>query len=262
MDTRHDHGRTPSVTALAVMMLLLALVVSPVLTPADASDDHPPALTRPIADFLEKQGQHLTKGIVPEFISFTAYFNPTNGTNRAVSIDYAGLGAKVIKQKTHGAVNLRTKMEGIVYERPLPDGRAEVTIRLHTRHALSFAITEPAADYDALGQPIFGYRPHDIVADFQADGQLDVTPSVGNSFLHVVLLNPAVGADLPDLVVFLGLASPLPGQELVSISMFADAHGTVHDDQGDQPGALQVMMASDLDFSFPVEEILIRAFDH
>jgi hypothetical protein len=39
------------------------------------------------------------------------------------------------------------------------------------------------------------------------------------------LINPAVGAALPDLVVFLGLGSPLPGQELVSIAMFADANG-------------------------------------
>lgn len=200
-------------------------------------------------------------GLVPEFLSFTAYFNPATGTNRAASIDYAGLGAAVIKQQTRGAVALRTKMDGIVYERPLPDGRAEVTVQLHTRNALSFAITEPDADFDAKGQPLFGYRPQDLVEDFQADGHLDVTPSVGDCFLHVVLINPEVGAALPDLVVFLGVAPPLPGQELVSIGMFADANGTVRDDQGGQAGSLQVLQASDLDFSFPVEEIVIRPID-
>ncbi len=98
-------------------------------------------------------------GIVPEFMSFTAYFNMQEGTNRAISIDYAGLGARVIRKKTAGAVSLHTKTDGLIYERPLPDGRAEVTIQLHTRNALTFVIEEPAADYDALGHPIFGYRP-------------------------------------------------------------------------------------------------------
>jgi hypothetical protein len=95
---------------------------------ADAEDS--PVQTRPISDFLEKQGQHLTKGIVPEFLSLTAYYNPQTVTNRAVSIDYAGLGARAIRKKTNGAVSLQTKMDGLIYERQLPgpDERAEVTI--------------------------------------------------------------------------------------------------------------------------------------
>jgi hypothetical protein len=245
--------------------LVLAAALAHAAAPAFAQEtddaERRPALIRPISDFLEKQGQHLTMGIVPEFLSFTAYFDPDTGTNRAASIDYAGLGAAVIKRKTGGAVNLRTRMDGIVYERPLPDGRAEVTVQLHTHNALSFAITEPDADFDTKGVPLFGYRPQDIVEDFQADGRLDVKPSLGSSFLHVILINPEVGADLPDLVVFLGLVPPLPGQELVAISMFADAHGTVRDDQNGQAGALQVLQTSDLDFSFPLEEIFIRTFN-
>jgi hypothetical protein len=248
-----------------VFVMVLASVLAHAASPAFAQDPDAAArrqaLPRPIADFLKQQGQHLTMGLVPEFLSFTAYFNPATGTNRAASIDYAGLGAAVIKQQTRGKVALRTQMDGIVYERPRPDGQAEVTVQLHTRNALSFAITEPEADFDAKGQPIFGYRPHDIVEDFQADGTLDITPSVGTSFLHVVLINPAVGAALPDLVVFLGLGSPLPGQELVSIAMFADANGTVRDATDGQAGSLQVLQASDLDFSFPVEEIIIRAIN-
>lgn len=246
-------------TCIMVLAWGLATAAAPALAqPTTAAP--PPALTRPIADFVKQQGQHLTKGLVPEFLSFTAYFDPATGANRAVSIDYAGLGAAVIKQQTQGKVTLGTKMDGLIYERPLPDGRAEVTVQLQTRHALSFAITEPEADFDDLGQPLFGYRPQDLIEDVQADGQLDVTPSVGTSFLHVVLINPALGAPLPDLVVFLGLGDILPGQELVSIALFADAHGTVRDDQDAQPGALQVLQASDLDFSFPVEEIRIQAF--
>lgn len=242
-----------------VLASVLAHAALPVFAQDTADDGQRPALTRPIADFLKKQGQHLTNGIVPEFLSFTAY--PANGTNRAASIDYAGLGAAVIRQRARGAVNLRTQIDGIVYERPLPNGRAEVTVRLYTRNALSFAITEPDADFDDKGQPIFGYRPQDIVKDFQADGRLDITPSVGNSFLHVVLINTEVGAALQDLVVFLGLGDILPGQELVSIAMFADANGTVRDATDGQLGSLQVLQASDLDFTFPVEEIIIRALN-
>jgi hypothetical protein len=248
-----------------VFVMVLASVLAHAALPAFAQDPadaaRRQALTRPIADFLKQQGQHLTTGLVPKFLSFTAYFNPATETNRAASIDYAGLGAAVIMQQTRGAVALRTQMDGIVYEWPRPDGRAAATVQLYTRNALSFAITEPDADFDAKGQPIFGYRPQDIIQDFQADGKLDITPSVGTCFLHVVLINSAVGGDLPDLVVFLGLGSPLPGQELVSIAMFADANGTVRDDADGQVGSLQVLQASDLDFSFPVEEIIIRAIN-
>ena len=247
-------------------IMLLSAVLAHATAPAFAQTDRAtaptPILTRPIADFLDKQGQHRTMGLVPEFIAFNAYFDPATGTQRGASIDYAGLGTAVIKEQTHGAVHLRTKMHGSVYERPLADGRAEVTVQLHTHNALSVAITQPEADYDDKGQPIFGYRPQDIVEDFLADGRLDVTPSVGHSLLHVVLINPAVGIDLPDLVVFLGLGTILPGQELVSISMFARAHGTVREATTEQAGSLHVMQDSGLDFSFPVEEIIIRPFDN
>jgi hypothetical protein len=149
-------------------------------------------------------------------------------------------------------------MDGFIYERPRPDGRAEVTIQLHTRQALIFVIEPPAADYDAVGHPLFGYRPHDIVEDYKADGHLDVTPALGSCFFHIVLKNTKVGATLPDLVVFLGLGELLPGQELVSLTMFADAHGTVHDDGEEQAGSVQVMQATGLDFTFPIEEIFVR----
>lgn len=244
---------------LRTCVMILAAVLAHAAPAVCTDAEQQPLKTRPIADFLEQQGQHLTKGIVPEFMSFGAYYNPQDGTHRAVSIDYAGLGARVIRKKTHGAVSLATKMDGLVYERPLPDGRAEVTIQLHTSKALTFVIKQPEADYDDLGQPIFGYRPQDLVEDYEADGHLDVRPSVGSSFFHIVLKNTAVGAALPDLVVFLGLGSPLPGQELVSLTMFADAHGTVRDDGNGQAGAVQVMQATDLDFSFPIEEIFVRA---
>jgi hypothetical protein len=148
-------------------------------------------------------------------------------------------------------------MDGLIYERPLPDGRAEVTIQLHTRQALLFVIEPPAADYDEKGQPLFGYRPHDIVHDYKADGHLDVTPSLGSCFFHFVLKNTAVGAALPDLVVFLGLGDLQEGQELVSLTMFADAHGTIHEDGEEQAGSVQVMQATGLDFSFPIEEIFV-----
>ncbi len=243
---------------LRTFVVIFALVLAHAAPGTCADTARHPAQTRPISDFLEKQGQHLTKGIVPEFIAFTAYFNPDDGTNRAVSIDYAGLGARVIRQKTHGVVSLHTKMDGVVYERPLPDGRAEVTVQLHTRNALSFVISQPDADFDAQGQAIFGYRPQDIVEDFQADGHLDVTPSVGSCFFHIVLINTEVGAVLPDLAVFVGIAPTLPGQELVSITMFADANGTIRNNDDSQPGSLQVRQASGVGFSFPIEEIILQ----
>jgi hypothetical protein len=123
---------------------------------------------------------------------------------------------------------------------------------------LTFVIEQPEADYDDQGQPIFGYRPQDIVEDYKADGHLDVTPSLGSCFLHIVLKNTAVSAPLPDLVAFLGLGSLEEGQELVSLTMFADAHGTIHANGESHAGSVQVMQATGLDFSFPIEEIFVR----
>src|SRR5262245_20812041 len=172
-------------TSVLLLATMLASAASPAIAQEPNAGARRPTLTRPITDFLKQQGQHLIKGLVPEFLSFTANANPDTGTNDAASIDYAGLGAAVIKQKTQGTVDLRTQMDGVVYERPRPDGRADVTIQLHTRNALSFAITEPDADFDDKGRPNFGYRPQDIVEDFKADGKLDITPSIGSSFLHI-----------------------------------------------------------------------------
>ena len=60
-----------------VMILAAVLAHAAPAVCADAADH--PLQTRPISDFLEKQGQHLTKGIVPEFMSFTAYYNRRTG---------------------------------------------------------------------------------------------------------------------------------------------------------------------------------------
>ena len=195
---------------LRTFVILVAAVLAYAAPAVCADAEDQPLQTRPIADFLEKQGQHLTKGIVPEFMSFTAYFNPQDGTNRAVSIDYAGLGARVIRKKTAGAVSLHTKMDGLVYERQLPDGRAEVTIQLHTRNALTFVIEEPAADYDVWGSPsrLSPSRHHQ---DYERMAAERMTPRVGSSSSTSSWRTPT-SAPPAGPRGFLGLGSPLPGQ--------------------------------------------------
>ena len=51
-------------------------------------------------------------------------------------MDYAGGANDYLKK--HGYSSLNTKTDGSVTQRPLPDGRVEVTVVLHTQNALTF----------------------------------------------------------------------------------------------------------------------------
>jgi hypothetical protein len=113
---------------------------------------------------------------VPPVENFFGWFDPSNGY--AMSVDYAGLVPG----------DFGTEFSGTVTERPLPDGRAEVHIRLHTKNALAWV----AADFDFNGDLLFGTR-------WDGDGNVAGEPTLGDSFLEVVLINPAPDAPLPDL---------------------------------------------------------------
>ena len=96
------------------------------------------------------------------------------------SVDYAGLADAWITDESGGAVSFGTETSGSVTERRLPDGRAEVHVRLHTQNALSWVS-------DFTGVMVFGNQAPDVLAGADA--------ALGNSFLHLRFINTAPTAE-------------------------------------------------------------------
>lgn len=199
------------------------------------------ATQRPISDFLSVQGtfciappaggscEDLGASLdpasgcclfVPPTPNFFGWFDPAS-LNFA-SFDYAGLAAANILALSGGTIDLGTTMSGSVTERPLPDGRAEVHVRLLTRRALAWAFNFNETDCPP-GNPFatcalrFGYRPVEVLAG--------ATPALGDLLHHMVIINTAPGAPLPDLVQ-VGFA-PAPGQEFQTHSFYSRASGAL-----------------------------------
>jgi hypothetical protein len=175
-DTRPRLVRT-GVTLAAVLAGLVIGATSALAGPkADRSVN-----IRPIEDFLEAQG----KAYPPPF-NYTAWIDPEAGLLMAV--DFAGLTSQWLFEQSGGAISLATQIEGTVIERPLADGRAEVTVLCHTRNA---AITVVRLD-DAFLTSLLGHDPFEMLAGAE--------PALGESFLKYVFINNAPGDPLPDLL--------------------------------------------------------------
>lgn len=131
--------------------------------------------TRPISDFVNGQHTYGTYFIV-------AWQDPTN--HRYLFIDYAGKMNQYIV--THGGTDLGTTISGTILERPLSDGKAEVTVILHIENGLTFASQTTASNY------VFGHTPLQVAAG--AD------PALGSINFQFKFTNSAPGAPIPDLV--------------------------------------------------------------
>ncbi len=162
-----------------------------------------PAQQRPIEDFVSTQGTF--------FGDPTAILVWTDPAQELFTvIDYAGTIDWLVTFLTGGAVTFGTEMSGSITERALPDGRAEVHVRLHTTNAWSFAVDIPAQVV------VFGNGD-----PFGAD------PGLGSSHLHVKFTNTAPGDPLPDLLQL--LLDPADGQALLYMQFVANAQGPLED---------------------------------
>ena len=138
-------------------------------------------------------------------------------------MDYAGLANEWLVSQ--GYPDLGTTTAGSITERPLEDGRAEVSVVLHTKKASAWAFEidpESPIPPDVAADPLsFGYRATDLEAN------PELPPALGESHFGVVFKNTAPGAPLPDLVAWIALGGELPGQELLSLSFRATAFGAL-----------------------------------
>ena len=218
----------------------------------------------PIQEFVNAQGTYCVDDggggclifvpPVPNFIGWTV-----TGESIVASVDYAGLannGPVNCGGETLGAPNMfGTTTDGTVLERALDDGRAEITVVLHTKNALSWA-----ADGDfGSGPLLFGHRLCDVLHGADA--------ALGNSQMQVVFINPAPGAPLPDLMqLFVERFG-----DVVSLSFRSQADGTLRAAFGAVEGThgrMQVTETGTLTRSgsqgatgdgFPAEHINLRA---
>ena len=221
----------------------------------DSDFDIVQAVQRPIEEFVAAQGTFCFDDgmggcflFVPPAKNFIGWGDPARGICSA--FDYAGLANEAIKAATGGAVDLGTTTSGSVTERPLPDGRAEVEVVLHTRNANTFG--QSACNNFNTDPLTFGHRPADVIAGAEA--------ALGNGTFHVKLINTAPGAPLPDLFE----------AEVTMLSITYTAFGKLHSPSGfaeGTPGRLTCIQSGlfftgfhgAVEDGFPAENILIQA---
>jgi hypothetical protein len=211
---------------LALATLLFGLVALGVVetVPTQAMQ----ARQRPLADFINAQGT--TSCFTPPA---PAQLGATSDYDiapvRFALLDYTGLTGKFLLDNY--GISLGTAVSGGVTERPLSDGRAEVTVNLHATNALAWAINfDPtgAADQYNSNPLLFGYRAQDLIAN------PTLPPALGSANVRIVFKNTAPGAPLPDLVCInhdFGcpeVAACPAGFELDFVSFYGDATGPLH----------------------------------
>jgi hypothetical protein len=222
----------------AVLALLVCCALGGTAAPAAARST---ATARPLADFVNVQGTYDFGFLfVPPVPNFLGWSDPAG---LSLSIDYAGLADRTC----NGVAG--TVFAGTVAERLLPDGRAEVSVELFTRNAITWAVN--GTDF-ANGPVVFGVRWQE---DPPGRCALAGTPALGTSLLRVTFRNTAPGAPLPDLVQL--LVAPEPGQEFVALAI----DGFALSNAGGRPALAEVHQAAKMEngeLTFSAEKVAVR----
>jgi hypothetical protein len=203
---------------IASLALVLGLMM-PTTTPLSVNAG---AGQRPIADFLSAQGTYCLDldGMPPPCDLFVPPSPNMIGWTVSPAfqvfalLDYAGLANNYLVSQ--GGTSLGTTISGSINERPLADGRAEVSVTLRTKKALVWG-SDISTEFP--GPLLLGHRVDEVLAG--------ATPALADSTFRVVFINTAPGAPLPDLIQ-LNFA-PLPGQEFKFLSIHARGTGPFPD---------------------------------
>jgi hypothetical protein len=156
---------------------------------------------------------------VPDFVGWGDPITDDYSVIRWISVDYNGTSAQYLNSK---GLSIPTSVTGSIKETQMTDGRAKVTITLHTENALTFAFTSNlSADWSK--DPLdFGYRPRDLVKN------QSLQPALGTSDLSITFYNPAIGSPIPDLT---DLVNYHPDQ-IADLSFVSNSTGTFHAPSG------------------------------
>lgn len=203
-------AHTNAAVAAGVLAGLLLATTATSAGQGPASAAH----TRPIEDFIEAQGVFATVIVPPEdWPKVWATGWSDRRTIRFASVDCWGLANQWIEEQSGEAISLGTEVTGEILERPLAGGRVEVTVRIHTRNALTWVAEWLPEAIPPWGELLFGHFPEEILAGAE--------PALGESFITWVFLNEAPGAPLPDFFAEV-IAGPTVETLMLSIEAHAD----------------------------------------
>jgi hypothetical protein len=164
----------------------LALLLAMVAGPATAAG---PTTIRPISDWLEQQAPDLDPS-VPLELQMIVWYDPA--ADNFLLADHSGIAARWLAM--NGGPSVMPDIRGHVIERPLPDGRAQVTVQLRATGALTYVWHAPDLENFHEGPMLFGHRADEIL-----DG---AEPTLGSLHLKLTFINTEPGAPLPDYVAF------------------------------------------------------------
>jgi len=188
-----------------------------VLLPATGAQAQ--VVQRPISEFVNAQGTYCYPDgqggcyeWLPPYPNFQLWNTPsTDLQQRCALVDYAGLAARTIYQNSGGTIDARPAFSGTITERPR-DGRVEVTVRLDTTGAITYAVNGCALGGTNIA---FGYSLNEITAG---------TPATrGTSHFELQYFTVNLGDPMPDFIQI--LTQPTPDRFPLTVSFRADADG-------------------------------------
>jgi hypothetical protein len=204
--SRREFIRRVGATAAAAWIGGLGLLSSAPV----AAEPSTSVVYRPLADFLRAQ----------EFRFVGWVWWDAKAANRGMFVDHWGTHREYLASL---GIKPGTTVTGTVTERPLADGRAEITVVVHAKNAIAWA-TRGAKGYE-LGDDeplLFGYLPEEIAASPV------LTPALAEAQSRFVFTIEAPGAAIPDLAAanFHNKGS-YPWFELRTASIRATAFGSL-----------------------------------
>ena len=133
-------------------------------------------MQRSINDFLNNQT-----------VGWYWFDNNDTTSRKYLYADYAGLQNRIY------GLNIASTYDGMITEKALSNGTAEVRIVLHAHNILMYVL---ASNWSTL---LFGETPSKILGG--------ATPTLGNADIDATFINSAPGAPIPDFGTIISLAT-------------------------------------------------------
>ncbi len=168
-------------------------------------------------------------------IDLQAFYDPSN--DNVIVLDYPGIAAAYLR--ANGGPDLGTTFSGSVTERVLNDGRAEITVVLHTENALTF-VEDGTAPVPASVLRL-GATPAQVLAGAPV--------ALGSSTLRLTYIAPQPG--MPLVAISQISFFEADKYQIVRLGFQAQAEGVLHASSGYAEGTPGRVRAKELDRHTP-----------